>query len=37
MSEVLIPLGHDFYDGTHSDDLEVSSDPSSLLAVALSL
>jgi len=31
-SEASIHLGHDFYDDTHSDDLEVSSDPSSPFA-----
>ena len=30
-SEASIPLGDDFYDDTHSDDLEVSSDPLSLI------
>jgi len=34
-SEASIPLGHDCYDDTHSDDLEVSSNPSSPFASPL--
>jgi len=36
-SVALIPLGHDFHDDTHCEDLEEASDLSSLLAVMPSL
>ena len=36
-SETPIPLGHDYYNDTRSDDLKVSNDPLSPLAIASSL
>jgi len=36
-NETSIPLGHNFYDDTHCDELEKASDPSSPLALAPSL